>query len=81
MPSKRRWLVLAVVFALAAVTSFHAFDPNIGVSQHLSLAILPCIGFLTLLPSDPGAWITPDAGAAVTLDAFVPAIPPRAPPV
>ncbi len=55
---KRRWLVFAVVIALTAVASFRAFDPEFGVSQHLSFAILPCIGSLALLPSDPGARIT-----------------------
>jgi hypothetical protein len=76
----RRWLVLAAVLALTAVASFHAYDPDFGVSQHL-IAILPCIGTLALLPSDPGSSITSEARVAITLDVFAPAIPPRAPPV
>ncbi|HEY3837474.1 MAG TPA: hypothetical protein VGL72_12920 [Bryobacteraceae bacterium] len=77
---KRRWLILAAVVALTAVASFHAYDPSFGVAQHL-IAILPCIGTLALLPSDPGSWITPETRVAVALDVFVPAVPPRAPPV
>ena len=78
--SKRRWLILLAVVAMTAVTSLHAYDPGIGVSQHL-VAILPCIGTLALLPSDPGSWIAPQERAAVVLDVFAPAVPPRAPPV
>ncbi len=78
---KRRWLIFAVALALTAVVSIHAFDPDFGPSQHLSFAILPCIGSLALLPSDPGAWMKPEVRAAITLPAFAPAVPPRAPPV
>jgi hypothetical protein len=78
--NKRRWLILAVVVALTAVSSFHAFDPDLGVSQHL-IAILPCIGTLALLPSDPSSWITPEARSVIILDVLAPAVPPRAPPV
>jgi hypothetical protein len=78
---KRRWLTLALVFALAAVASFQAFNPDFGVSHHLSFALLPCIGFLALLATDPGAWVTPQARPAFTLEALAPGVPPRAPPV
>jgi hypothetical protein len=78
---KRDWLVLAVVFILAAVVSLHAFDPDLGLSNHLLAAVLPCIGSLALLASDPGAWITGEEHPAFALDTLVPAVPPRAPPV
>ena len=78
---KRRWLTLAVVFALTAVASFHAFDPDFGAAPHFSVAVLPYLGSLALLPSDPGAWITPEPGPALRLAPFAPAVPPRAPPV
>jgi len=78
---KRRWLTLAVVFALAAVASFHSFDSDFGTPQHLSFVVLPYIGSLVLLPSDPGSWITPEARPAAALEVFTPALPPRAPPV
>jgi hypothetical protein len=76
----RRWLTLAVVFALTAAATFLAFDKDFGASHHLSLAVLPSIGSLALLASDPGAWITPEARPAFTLEALAPAVPPRAPP-
>jgi hypothetical protein len=79
--AQRRALTLAVVFALTAVAAFHAFDPDVSGSHHLLLAVLPCIGTLALLPSDPGAWITAEARPAFTLEALAPAVPPRAPPV
>ena len=81
IPHNRRWLTLAIVFALTAVASFQAFDPNFGPPQHLTLALLPCIGTLALLPSDPGAWITPEASPAFAAEPLAAAIPPRAPPV
>jgi hypothetical protein len=77
---KRRWLTVAVIIALTAIASFQAFHPDFAASQHLSWAILPCIGTLALLPSDPGAWITPEARPAFTLEPLVRAVSPRAPP-
>jgi hypothetical protein len=83
MPASHRrcLLVIAVVIALTAVMSFQAFEPGFGAAQHLSFAILPCIGSLAVLPSDPGAWITREARAAITIEPLAPAVPPRAPPV
>jgi hypothetical protein len=78
---KRRWLTLALVFALTAVASFQAFDPDFGAHQHLSFAILPYLGSLALLPSDPGTRFTPQVRPAFKLEALAPAVPPRAPPV
>src|ERR1051325_2345188 len=65
---------------LRPIASFQAFHPDFAASQHLSWAILPCIGTLALLPSDPGAWITPEARPAFTLEPLVRAVSPRAPP-
>jgi len=78
---KRLWLIFAIVLAVAAVSSFQSFDPAFAAANHLSFALLPCLGSLALLPSDPGAWITTDARPALSLEVYAPAIPPRAPPV
>ena len=78
--SKRRWLVLGLVFFVTAVASLQSFDP-VYTPQHLTFVILPEIGTLLLLPTDPGAWITPDVRPAFTQAALAPAVPPRAPPV
>jgi hypothetical protein len=70
----------AVFFLITALVTFLVFDLNGGSVTHHDCGALPCIGTLALLPSDPGAWITPDETPSRQSDSFVPAIPPRAPP-